>query len=148
MTRLFIGLTLLLMSFLSTLDHMDWLQALPARAGLGRWVLELVLSAAAVAAFAHVTSLHRRLLFPRRGLRLLAAGIAVYALGIAAATGMLVRAAGMVTLEPGSAWSEVPHVVAGMNAQLVLVAAVLLLALGAFRALANLVPPAEFEEDY
>lgn len=148
MTRLFIGLTLLLMSFLSTLDHMEWLHALPARAGLDRWVLELVLSAAAVAAFAHATSLHRRLLFPRRGLRLLAVGIAVYALGIAAATGVLVRAVGMVAVEPGTLWSELPEVVAGVNAQLLFVAALLPLALGAFRALANLVPPAEFEEDY
>jgi hypothetical protein len=148
MMRLFAGLTLLLASFLSTLDHMEWLHALPARAGLDRWSLELLLSAAAVAAFVHASSLHRRLLFPRRGMRLLAVGIAVHALGVAAATGVLVRAIGMVAIEPGSAWAEVPDVVASVNARLVFVAALLPLALGAFRALANLVPPAEFEEDY
>jgi len=148
MTRLSIGLTLLLMSFLSTLDHLEWLHALPARAGLDRWMLELVLAAAAVAVFAHASSLHRRLLFPRRGMRLLAMGIAVYALGLAVATGVLVRALEMVAIEQGNVWSAVPELVAGVNAQLVLVAALLPLALGAFRALANLVPPAEFEEDY
>jgi hypothetical protein len=148
MTRLFIGLTLLLMSFLSALDGLKGLDDLAARVGVYRWVPELVLAAVAVALFVYRSSLRRRLLFPRRGFRLLAAGIGVYALGAAAAGGLLVTAAGMLPLEQGTPWARLPELVARLYPQPVFVAALLLLAMGAFRALSNLVPPAEFEEDF
>jgi hypothetical protein len=148
MTRLFIALTLLLMSFLSALDHLDWLRNTIARVGVHRGVPELMMAASIVAVFAHLSSLHRRLLFPRRGAYLLAAGIVVYAVGLAAANGLLAAAAVLVPTEQGSPWADVPTLVAGVYPQFVLLAAQLLLVLGAFRALSNLVPPAEFKEDF
>jgi hypothetical protein len=148
MKRLFIALTLLLMSFLSALDQLQWVQHLAARAGAPRWLPELVLAAAAVAAFLHLSSLRRRLLFPRRGMRLLAAGIGVYAVGVAAATGLLVTVVGQIAIEQGSAWADLPRYVAAVYPQPVFLAAQLLLVLGVFRALSNLVSPAEFREDY
>lgn len=145
MKRLFVGLTLLLMSFLAALDHLGALHALPSRIGIQRWMTELVLAAAAVTLFVRASQLHRRLLFPRRGLRLLAAGIAVYALAVAAASGVAAVAIGWVLAEQAGA---LPELVAGLNAQPVFLAAQLLLVVGAFRALSNLVPPAEFHEDF
>jgi hypothetical protein len=148
MTRLFIALTLLMMSFLSALDSVEWLHRLTARMGMYRWVPELVLALAAVAVFVRMSNIHRRLLFPRRGLRLLAAGIAVYGLGVGAASGALVSAVALVPVENGSMWARVPDVVASLYPQPVFVAAQLLMVVGAFRALANLVSPGEFEADY
>ena len=148
MTRLFIGLTLLLMSFLSALDALQGLHALAAGMGVFRWVPDLLLAAIAVALFVHQTSLKRRLLFPRRGFRLLAAGIALYGVGAAAAGGLLVNAAGLIPVEQGTVWSHLPEWAGLVYPQPLLIAALLLLAMGAFRALSNLVPPAEFQEDF
>lgn len=148
MKRLFVGLTLLLMSFLSALDSLAWLRDLAARIGLYRWVIELVLALAVVTLFARKAELHRRLLFPRRGDQLLIAGIGVYALAVAAATGALVQAMGFVAKLADSGLGGVPTLVANVYPQPVFIAAQLLLMLGAFRALANLVPPGEFAEDY
>lgn len=148
MKRLFIALTLLLMSFLATLDHLQWLYQPASRAGVPRWVPELVLAAVAVAVFLRLSSLRRRLLFPRRGLRLLAVGIAVYAVGVAAATGLLVSLAGMIAMEQGSAGAGLSEYLAGVYPRPLFLAAQLLLALGAFRALSNLASPAEFKQDY
>lgn len=145
---LFVGLTLLLLSFLSALDHLGLVRSLAAEAGGPRWLPELVLSAIAVALFLRATSLKKRLLYPRRGKRLLAAGIAVYALGVAAAMGLLIKAAGLLANEMGKEWAAVPGWVAQLYPQPVLVIAQLLLVFGAFRALANLVPPNEFAEDF
>lgn len=148
MKRLFVALTLLLMSFLSALDSLAWLRDLSARIGLYRWVVELVLALAVVTLFARKAELHRRLLFPRRGDQLLIAGIAVYALAVAAATGALVQAMGFIAKLADSGLGGVPTLVANVYPQPVFIAAQLLLMLGAFRALANLVPPGEFAEDY
>jgi hypothetical protein len=148
MMRLFIGLTLLLTSFLSALDALKGLHDLAARIGVYRWVPELVLAAIAVALFVHQSRLKKRLLFPRRGFRLLAAGIALYGVGAAAAGGLLVKGAGMLPVEQGTVWARLPEWVARVYPQPVFIAALLLLAMGAFRALSNLVPPAEFQEDF
>lgn len=148
MKRLYVALTLLLMSFLSALEHLDGLRNMVARVGVYRWVPELLLAAAAVAVFVMATQLHRRLLFPRRGMRILAAGIAVYAVAVAAATGAAATALGVVAIEKGSPWSAVPELLGRFHPQPVFVAALLLLILGAFRALTNLVPPNEFEADF
>jgi hypothetical protein len=145
---LFIGLTLLLLSFLSALEHLGWLRDLAAHAGAPRWIPDLVLAGIAAAVFIRVSSLKRRLLYPRRGKRLLAAGIAVYALGVAAAMGLLVKGAALLASELGSDWARVPALVALVYPQPILIAAQLLLVFGAFRALANLVPPNEFAEDF
>ena len=64
---LFIGLTLLLLSFLSALDHLGLLRSLAAAAGGPRWLPDLVLAALAVFLFLQATRLKRRLLHPRRG---------------------------------------------------------------------------------
>ncbi|NNU45260.1 hypothetical protein [Ramlibacter montanisoli] len=148
MKRLFLALTLLLMSFLAALDHLDAFHALVARIGIQRWMTELVLAAAAVALFVNATHLHRRLLFPRRGLRLLAAGLGVYAIALVAATGWLSRAVDFFVIDTSGAWSAVADVVADLGAQPVFLTAQVLLVVGAVRALSNLVPPAEFEADY
>jgi hypothetical protein len=148
MKRLFVGLTLLLMAFLSTLDQMNALHRIAARVGVQRWMTELALAAAAVAVFAHRSHLHRRMLFPRRGLRLLLAGIALYGLGLAVMTGLLVRALGLVPLEADSPWSGLPEMVSLLQPLPLFVAAQVLLLVGAFRALTNLVPPQEFAEDF
>jgi len=145
---LFVALTLLLLSFLSALDHLGWLRNVAAHAGAQPWVPELVLAAIAVALFLHASSLKRRLLHPRRGVRLLAAGIAMYGLGVAAAMGLLVKGAGWLASALGSDWSGVPALVAHLYPQPVFIAAQLLLVFGAFRALSNLVSPGEFAEDF
>lgn len=148
MKRLFLALTLLLMSFLGALEHLDAFHALVARIGLRRWMTELVLAAAAVALFVNATHLHRRLLFPRRGLRLLAAGLGVYAIALVAATGLLSRAVDFFVIDTSGAGAAVADFIAGMGAQPVFLSAQVLLVVGAVRALSNLVPPAEFEADY
>ncbi len=148
MKRLFLALTLLLMSFLGALEHLDAFHALVARIGIQRWMTELVLAAAAVALFVNATHLHRRLLFPRRGLRLLAAGLGVYAIALVAATGLLSRVVDFFVIDTSGAWSAVADFIAAMGAQPVFLTAQVLLVVGAVRALANLVPPAEFEADY
>jgi hypothetical protein len=148
MKRLFIGLTLLLVAFLSTLDQLDPLHRVMARAGVQGWMTELALALAAVAVFAHRSSLHRRMLFPRRGLRLLLAGIGIYALALAVLTGLLARAVGWIPLEADTAWSALPNMVALLRPLPLFVAAEVLLLLGAFRALTNLVPPDEFATDF
>ena len=56
MKRLFLGLTLLLMAFLASFDALDGMHRLLARVGIQRWMTELVLAAAAVAAFVYATS--------------------------------------------------------------------------------------------
>ena len=73
---LFIALTLLLLSFLSALEHLAWVRAVAAGAGAQPWVPELVLAALVAGVFVYTGSLKRRLLHPRRGQWLLAAGIA------------------------------------------------------------------------
>ncbi|MCG2594935.1 hypothetical protein LZ009_19325 [Ramlibacter sp. XY19] len=145
---LYIALSLLLLSFLSALEHLSWMRALSAGAGSQPWLPELVLAALVAGLFVYTGSLKRRLLHPRRGQWLLAAGIACYALGVAVATGLLARGAGLLAGELGAAWARVPELVALLHPQPVLVVAQLLLAFGAFRALANLVPPHEFAEDF
>jgi hypothetical protein len=147
MKRLFVALTLLLMSFLAALDNLEGLHALPSRIGIQRWMTELVLASLAVGLFVRASQLHRRLLFPRRGLRLLAAGIAVYAVAVAAASGIVARGIALLAMEQGG-WPAFTELVAGLETRPVFLAAQLLLVVGAFRALANLVPPAEFEADY
>jgi hypothetical protein len=148
MKRLFLALTLLLMSFLSALDHLERVHGAAASVGVQRWMTELLLAALAVALFARTTSLGRRMLYPRRGARLLTAGIVVYALAVVVASGLLVRAAALLPLEAASALGDLPAFVAAVPPQPLWVAAFVLLVLGAFRALCNLVPPAEFAADY
>ena len=148
MKILFAGLTLLLASFLSTLEHLDALRDLVGRAGAYRWLPELLLAAAAVALFLGASKLHRRLLFPRRGMRLLAAGVAVYAVGAATASGAVVHAAGWLPIEQGSVWADVSGAASFVDAPAVFVIAQLLLIVGAIRAFSNLVPPSEFEADF
>ncbi|NML46195.1 hypothetical protein HHL11_20775 [Ramlibacter sp. G-1-2-2] len=148
MKRLYIGLTLLLMAFLTSLDQLDAVHRFVARAGVQRWMTELALSLAAVAFFARRSSLHRRMLFPRRGLRLLLAGIAAYALGLAVISGLLARAAGMLPIEAEGPWASVPGVLAFLRPLPLFIAAEALLVVGAFRALTNLVPPDEFAADF
>lgn len=146
MKRLFVGLTLLLMAFLSTLDPLDGMHALLQRIGVQRWMTELALAAGLVAVFVHLSQLHRRLLFPRRGLRILLAGIVVYALGIAVASGLLARTLDVVPLE--QAVADAPRFIAMLAPWPFLLAAEVLLLVGAFRALTNLVPPDEFAADF
>lgn len=148
MKRLFLALTLLLMSFLSALDQLAPVHAVLARAGIPRWMTELLLAALAVALFVRATSLRRRMLYPRRGLRLLAAGISVYAVAVVASSGLVAHAATALPLEAVTALGSVPDTIAQVPAQPLFLAALVLLVLGAFRALCNLVPPAEFAEDY
>lgn len=148
MKRLFVGLVLLLMAFLSTLDHLDRVHHVGARLGVQRWMTELVLAIAVVALFVRFTQLHRRLLFPRRGLRLLLAGIVFYALGIAVATGALVSAAGWLPPEDLGALAGVSQILPRLTPLPLFLAAQVLLVIGVFRALTNLVPPQEFAEDF
>lgn len=148
MKRLFIGLTLLLMAFLSTLEPLDAFHRFAARGGVERWMTELALALAAVSAFARWSDLHRRMLFPRRGLRLLLGGIAFHALGLAVATGFLARALAWVPIEADSAWSGLVDFVPMLRPLPLFVAAEVLLLLGAFRALTNLVPPDEFAAEF
>lgn len=147
MKRLYIGLTLLLMAFFSALDHLDRAHHLLERAGVQRWMTELALAAGFVALFVHLSQLHRRLLFPRRGLRILLVGIVVYAFGAAMASGIVGRALDLVPLEAG-AWASAPQWMAMLSPWPFLLAAEVLLLVGAFRALTNLVPPDEFAEDF
>lgn len=148
MTRLSVGLTLLLMSFLAALDNVDGMHATFSRLGVQRWMTELVIAAAAVAFLFKAGSLHRRMLFPRRGMRLLAAGIAVYVAGLALSAGVIARALQFVPLEKGSEWAFLPDLAGHLYPQPLILAGQVLLVLGAFRALCNLVSPSEFEADY
>jgi len=144
--RLFVALVLLLMSFLSALAPLEGLRGLAMGAGVYRWVPDLVLALALVAAFARLTQLHRRLLFPRRGVRLLAGGIALYALGAALATGLAVSALRLLPPEAGGPGAA--ELAARAVPLPIFLAAQLLLVLGAFRAMTNLVPPDEFAADF
>lgn len=148
MKRLYLGLTLLLMAFLSTFDALDGLHHLLARIGVQRWMTELVLAAGAVAAFVHVTSLHRRLLYPRRGLRLLLAGIVLYLGALALATGALAGAMASLPLDTDSTRAVLSHGMTLLSPLPLFLAAQVLLLLGVFRALTHLVPPDEFAEDF
>ena len=148
MKRLFAGLVLLMMAFLATLPPLEVLRALAVRSGAFAWVPELLLALVVVTAFARITQLHRRLLFPRRGGRLLAAGLALYAVAVAVATGAAAAALRLLPLEPGSPWAGAADLAARMVPLPLFLAAQVLLALGAFRALSNLVPPQEFAEDF
>jgi hypothetical protein len=148
MKRLFVGLVLLLMSFLSALEHLEVLRQLGTRVGLFRWVAELLIALAAVALFARTTKLHRRLLFPRRGGHLLAAGIVVYGLGAALATGLVVTVLGWLAIEKDSILAPAPALAAQIMPLPLLFTGQLLLVIGAFRAMTNLVPRSEFEADY
>lgn len=148
MKRLYAGLTLLLMAFLASLEHLDRLHGLAARLGVQRWMTELLLAIVAVGLFAQASNLHRRMLFPRRGLRLLLAGIVVYGVGLAVSTGYLAAAAWMVPQEPGSAWAGWPDRLLALPAWPLFLVAQVLLLVGVFRALTNLVPPDEFAEDF
>jgi hypothetical protein len=148
MMRLALGLVLLLMSFLAALDHVNGLHAAVARLGVQRWMTELAVAAVAVGLFFKAGNVHRRMLFPRRGMRLLAAGIALYAVGLAIASGLLARGVQFASQEAGGTLGAVPQIAGQLHAQPLLVAAQVLLVLGAFRALCNLVSPAEFEADY
>ncbi|MBC5781545.1 hypothetical protein H8N03_01230 [Ramlibacter sp. USB13] len=147
MKRLYVGLTLLLAAFFSTLDHVDRAHGLLARIGVQRWMTELAMAAGLVALFVHTTHLHRRLLFPRRGLRILLAGIVVYAVGAGVATGLLPRAMDLVPVgDP--AWTDAAQKFATLSPLPFFLLAEVLLLVGAFRALTNLVPPEEFAADY
>jgi hypothetical protein len=148
MMRLSLGLTLLLMSFLAALDHVDGLHAAASRMGVQRWMTELAIAAIAVGLFFKAGKLHRRMLFPRRGMRLLAVGIGLYAAGLAVATGLVARASRFAPLEAGGPLAAVPQIAGQLYPQPLFVAAQVLLVLGAFRALCNLVSPSEFEADY
>jgi hypothetical protein len=148
MKRLFVGLTLLLMAFFATLEHVDAVHRIGYRVGAQRWMTELILALAVVAAFAHFSDLHRRLLFPRRGGRLLLAGIVVYALAVAQALDVVESMIGMVPPEAGNAVAGLPALAARVPPLALFVLAQVLLLVGAFRALTNLVPPEEFAEDF
>jgi hypothetical protein len=148
MKRLVVALTLLLLPFLATVDQMVPLHRLLAKVGVQRWMTELVLAAGAVALFAHVIQLNRRMLFPRRGLRLLLAGIALYAVGLALMVGLPDRAMGVVSNAAQAPWSGLPGFMALLRPLPLLAVAQALLLVGAFRALTNLVPPDEFAEDF
>lgn len=145
--RLYLALTLLLMSFLSAFDGLAAVRELARRAGGYGWIPELVLALAAVAVFVRASHLHRRLLYPRRGQRLLTAGIAVYAVGVAAATGLIVSAVRLLA-EQASAGPQLSEMASLLVPQPVFLLAQLLLVMGAFRALSNLVPRDEFEADF
>ena len=148
MKRLFIGLTVLLMAFLSSLDSWGALLRFASRAGVQRWMIEMALALVTVAVFAHRSQLHRRMLFPRRGLRLLLAGIALHGLALAIMTGALARILGVLPLEPNTPWAALPDIISLLRPLPLFVAAQVLLLLGAFRALTNLVPPDEFAADF
>src|SRR5262249_24473195 len=148
MKRLFVGLTLLLMAFLSTLDHFDRLHQLAARVGVQRWMTELVLAVLVLALFVRASDLNRRLLFPRRGLPLLRAGIVAYALGVAVATGGVVGAAGLVSPQDLGPLASLPQAATHLAPWPLFLVAEVLLVVGVFRALTNLVPPDEFAEDF
>ena len=148
MKRLYLGLTLLLMAFLSTFEALDGLHRMLARAGVQRWMTELVLAAAAVAAFVHATSLHRRLLYPRRGLRLLLAGLVLYTGAVVVATGTLAGAVASLPLETDSTRAVLSQGVTLLSPLPLFLAAQVLLLVGVFRALTHLVPPDEFAEDF
>lgn len=148
MIRLSLGLVLLLMSFLAAMDHVNGLHAAVARAGVQRWMTELAIAALVVGLFFRAGQLHRRMLFPRRGMRLLALGIAFHAAGLAIASGMLARALAWVAPPAGSTLAPGPDIAGLLYPQPLFVAAQVLLVLGAFRALCNLVSPTEFEADY
>ena len=147
MKRLYVALTLLLAAFFSTLDQLDRAHGLLARIGVQRWMTELALAAGLVALFVQMAQVHRRLLFPRRGLRILLVGIAAYAFGVAVATGLLARVMDLVPLDD-AVWNSAPQLVAMLTPLPFLVVAEVLLVVGAFRALTNLVPPDEFAADY
>lgn len=148
MKRLVVALTLLLLPFLAMVDQMDPLHRLLARVGVQRWMTELVLAAGVVALFAHVIQLNRRMLFPRRGLRLLLAGIALYGVGLALMVGLPGQAMAVMPAAAQGSWSGVPGVVTLLRPLALLAVAQVLLLVGAFRALTNLVPPDEFAEDF
>lgn len=148
MKRLTVALTLLLMSFLSALPLLEPARRLAAGAGAYGWLPELLLAAIAVILFTRACHLRRRLLFPRRGLRLLAAGIALYLLAAALASGFLGRGAVLLELGADSPFAAAPALAEAVVAQPVFVLAQLLLVFGAFRALTNLVPPEEYAADY
>lgn len=143
MKRLFLGLVLLTMAFLSTLETLEGVQRLLARVGGARWMIEAPLAAIAVALFVRFTHLHRRMQFPRRGLRLLLAGIVMYAFAVAVATGLPGRA---VALAPEQV--ELLHWTSVLQPLPLFLIAQVLLLLGCFRALTNLVPPEEFLADF
>jgi hypothetical protein len=147
MKRLYVALTLLMMAFLSSLDQLDALHRLLARIGVQRWMTELVLAAAVAAAFAYASQLHRRMLFPRRGLRLLLVGIAVHVAGFALASGALANAVGWLPLDD-SPLAALPRLVSLLSPLPLFIAAEAVLLVGVFRALTNLVPPDEFAEDF
>jgi hypothetical protein len=147
MKRLFVGLTVLLMAFLSSHPG-DAPHPFASRAGVQRWVMEMALALVVVAAFAHRSQLRRRMLFPRRGLRLLLAGITLHALALAIMTGALVRILGVLPLEPDSVWAALLAIIPLLRPLPLLVLAQVLLLVGAFRALTNLVPPDEFATDF
>lgn len=148
MKRLYVGLTLLLMSFLSALGPIEHAHRVAIAVGFYRWLPELVLAAAAVFLFVRFAQVHRRLLFPRRGQRLLAVGIALYAAAVAVATDVLVRALALVDIGQDSPLAALPELASALVPQPLFLLAQLLLVFGAFRALTNLVPPSEFEEDF
>lgn len=148
MMRLSLGLTLLLMSFLAALDNVEGLHAAIGRAGVERWMTELAIAAIAVGLFFKAGQLHRRMLFPRRGMRLLAVGIALYAGGVVIASGLLTRAFQFAASHAGGALAAAPELAGLLYPQPLFVGAQVLLVLGAFRALCNLVSPTEFEADY
>lgn len=143
MKRLAVGLVLLLMSFLAALENIDGLHAPLSQLGVQRWMSELLLAAIVVGLLFRVAKLHRRMLYPRRGMRLLAGGIALYAVGAALATGAVVRAVQLVPLDPA-----LPELAELLPAQPLLAGAQLLLVVGAFRALCNMVSPSEYDADY
>jgi hypothetical protein len=143
-----VGLVLLLASFASTLAPLEVLRGLAARIGPVRWLPDLLLALIVVALFARMSQLHRRMLFPRRGLRLLAVGIAMYGVAVAAASGGLGYALGVLPAEAAPSLARAPEFAARIAPLPFFVAAQVLLALGAFRALTNLVPPGEFEADF
>jgi hypothetical protein len=148
MKRLFVGLVLLLASFLSALAPLEGLRLLAGRLGPVRWIPDLVIALVVVALFARLSQLNRRMLFPRRGVRLLAAGIAMYVLAVAAASGGLGYALGVLPAEAATPLGSAPELAARIAPLPIFVIAQVLLALGAFRALTNLVPPGEFAEDF
>lgn len=148
MKRLYVGLTLLLMSFLSALGPIEHAHRVAIQVGFHRWLPELVLAAVAVFLFVRSAQVQRRLLFPRRGQRLLAVGIALYGAGVAVATDVLARGIALIGIGKDSPLAPLPEVTAGLYPQPLFLLAQLLLVFGAFRALTNLVPPSEFEEDF
>ena len=148
MKRLFLGLTLLVMAFLSTLDGLDGVHRALARVGVQRWMTELLLATVAVAVFVRASSLHRRLLYPRRGLRLLLVGIVLYGGAVAVATGALSTAVASLPLETDSTRAVLSHGVGALPALPLFLLGQVLVLVGVFRALTNLVPPDEFAQDF